>query len=90
MLGRPNESFTNVVVCLVGDHSLDIGSRWNLLCYTKKNQRISDGTVLYTHDRTNITFLFGENLLKANLQISKVKQTLYIGHLVKFAFIYSG
>ena len=36
MLGRPNESFTNVVVCLVGDHSLDIGSRWNLLCYTKK------------------------------------------------------
>ena len=56
----------------------------------KKNQRISDGTVLYTHDRTNITFLFGENLLKANLQISKVKQTLYIGHLVKFAFIYSG
>ena len=55
MLGRPNESSTNVVVCLVGDHSLDIGSRWNSLCYPKTNQRISDGTVLYTHDRTNIT-----------------------------------
>ena len=35
-------------------------------------------------------FLFGENWLKANLQISKVKQTLYIGHLVKIAFMYSG